>query len=367
MIDSFLSLAASSHVFTLCVVSMAVIINAITFVERPFLTVRPFEPSCHNWNCSSSPIHDPYFSPPSPISGSSASILIKFSANIKPKNNTLSQMASFISLLILSVTPYVSFLTSHILHGLSLVLIVALAIYFVCWVSFDILMAFADLMEIPDPMSDLYSMIAPLFMPAFHFDEEFIEDNYLTHSPAVSLWATSVLAFVLWALPDRIVAVDPERFLGQFDVIYFNDPYVLHPWTLSLFSFVTILFSPLPFFIFAPGPVDFSLTFRADDESNLLTLPDTTRALTTWTLLVYLSRCSGGETVFYPDSHSQKQSSSSSSRHHPPTSSDPIEVAPEPGMALLHKHGLRDCLLHEGRAVLGGEKWVLRSDLCVLR
>lgn len=276
-------------------------------------------------------------------------------------------MASFISLLILSLTPYVSFVTFYILQGLSLVLIIALALYFLCWVSFDILMAFTDLLEIPDPMSDLYSIIAPLFMPAFHFDEEFIEDNYLTHSPAVSLWATSVLTFVLWALPDWVVAVDPERFLGQFDVIYFNDPYVLHSWTLSLSPFVTILFPPLPFPIFPHSPTDFSLTCRADDESNLLTLPDTTRALTTWTLLVYLSSCSGGETVFYPDSPSQKQPSSSSSRLHPPTSSDPIVVAPEPGMALLHKHGLRDCLLHEGRAVLGGEKWVLRSDLCVLR
>lgn len=36
------------------------------------------------------------------------------------------------------------------------------------------------------------------------------------------------------------------------------------------------------------------------------------------------------------------------------------------GMALLHRHG-RDCLLHEGREVVEGEKWVVRSDLCVRR
>lgn len=35
-------------------------------------------------------------------------------------------------------------------------------------------------------------------------------------------------------------------------------------------------------------------------------------------------------------------------------------------MALLHKHG-QDCLLHEGREVREGEKWIIRSDLCVRR
>lgn len=32
------------------------------------------------------------------------------------------------------------------------------------------------------------------------------------------------------------------------------------------------------------------------------------------------------------------------------------------GLALLHRHG-DDCLLHEGRPVVKGIKWVLRSDL----
>lgn len=44
----------------------------------------------------------------------------------------------------------------------------------------------------------------------------------------------------------------------------------------------------------------------------------------------------------------------------------PIIVDPEIGMALLHKHG-HECLLHEGREVTKGEKWVLRSDLVVKR
>ena len=43
-----------------------------------------------------------------------------------------------------------------------------------------------------------------------------------------------------------------------------------------------------------------------------------------------------------------------------------IAVELEVGMALLHKHG-QDCLLHEGMKVTKGEKWVIRSDLCVRR
>ncbi|KAJ5732597.1 hypothetical protein N7493_004078 [Penicillium malachiteum] len=95
------------------------------------------------------------------------------------------------------------------------------------------------------------------------------------------------------------------------------------------------------------------------DESNSLTfLPQSmTKAFparTTWTLLIYLTTCSGGETVFYPE----------------PTRNDrnpePISVAPEVGMALLHRHG-DHCMLHEGKEVTSGEKWVLRSDLVVTR
>ena len=53
-----------------------------------------------------------------------------------------------------------------------------------------------------------------------------------------------------------------------------------------------------------------------------------------------------------------------------PTRADPspeaISVEPEVGMALLHRHG-DCCMLHEGREVTKGEKWVLRSDLVVAR
>ncbi|CEJ90609.1 Putative Prolyl 4-hydroxylase, alpha subunit [[Torrubiella] hemipterigena] len=79
-------------------------------------------------------------------------------------------------------------------------------------------------------------------------------------------------------------------------------------------------------------------------------------ARTTWTLLLYLTSsaegCIGGETVFYP--------------HDRQSAKEEIAVALETGTLLLHKHG-DDCLLHEGREVKQGEKWVLRTDLCIRR
>lgn len=63
------------------------------------------------------------------------------------------------------------------------------------------------------------------------------------------------------------------------------------------------------------------------------------------TQLIYLSACGGGETNFYVSRNRRIAS-----------------VAPQPGMALLHKHG--DCCLdHEGAAVTAGTKYVLRSDV----
>ena len=103
---------------------------------------------------------------------------------------------------------------------------------------------------------------------------------------------------------------------------------------------------------------------RADDESNNLmfpipSAPNAVPAKTTWTLLLYLSSpatgCKGGETVFYPDQPSKREA--------PPA---PIVAELEVGKAILHRHG-KYCLLHEGREVTEGEKWVIRSDLCVKR
>jgi hypothetical protein len=107
-----------------------------------------------------------------------------------------------------------------------------------------------------------------------------------------------------------------------------------------------------------------TLTISPDDDSNNISFPSASApngipAKTTWTLLLYLSSpatgCKGGETVFYPDAPSRREA--------PPP---PIVADLEVGMALLHRHG-RDCMLHEGREVTEGEKWIIRSDLCVKR
>ncbi|KAJ9486432.1 hypothetical protein VN97_g6898 [Penicillium thymicola] len=96
------------------------------------------------------------------------------------------------------------------------------------------------------------------------------------------------------------------------------------------------------------------------DDANNITFPalnsraKATPARTTWTLLVYLTSCTGGETIFYPEPTRANRSP------------EPIAVAPEAGMALLHRHG-DNCMIHEGAEVTGGEKWVLRSDLVVPR
>lgn len=95
-----------------------------------------------------------------------------------------------------------------------------------------------------------------------------------------------------------------------------------------------------------------------DDDSNAITFSSPGRppraARTTWTLLIYLTSCEGGETVFYPEATRFNRNP------------EPVSVAPVPGMALLHRHGDR-CILHEGKEVREGEKWVLRSDLVVAR
>ncbi|KAL9049626.1 MAG: hypothetical protein Q9162_007117 [Coniocarpon cinnabarinum] len=103
-----------------------------------------------------------------------------------------------------------------------------------------------------------------------------------------------------------------------------------------------------------------------DDSNNLIHPgPPPQAACTTWTLLLYLTSptdgCLGGETVFYPDPPAAGEKSKKGQ-----ASPDPIVVGIETGMALLHKHG-KECMLHEGREVLEGEKWVIRSDLCVRR
>lgn len=91
------------------------------------------------------------------------------------------------------------------------------------------------------------------------------------------------------------------------------------------------------------------------DESNKVKGPSGEDAMTTWTLLIYLTACVGGGTAFYPEAETKNDKQP-----------DPITVNPRPGSALLHRH-YPECLLHEGKEVLSGEKWVLRSDIVVAR
>ncbi|KAL0096854.1 hypothetical protein J3Q64DRAFT_1709801 [Phycomyces blakesleeanus] len=73
---------------------------------------------------------------------------------------------------------------------------------------------------------------------------------------------------------------------------------------------------------------------------------------TEWTLLIYLNEeMEGGETVFYKSVSKRRLG-------------DPIVVQPQQGMALLHAHD-KNCMLHEGKEVKKGVKWVLRSDVLV--
>ncbi|KAH8838280.1 hypothetical protein MCOR27_005778 [Pyricularia oryzae] len=96
-----------------------------------------------------------------------------------------------------------------------------------------------------------------------------------------------------------------------------------------------------------------------NSNSSTISKPPSVAVRTTWTLLLYLTgtaggddQCSGGETVFYPNDRVSRK--------------EEIAVAPQTGLLLLHKHG-NDCMLHEGREVTSGEKWVIRSDLCVTK
>jgi hypothetical protein len=67
---------------------------------------------------------------------------------------------------------------------------------------------------------------------------------------------------------------------------------------------------------------------------------------TLYTVLIYLSECGGGETVFYEE-HGGGETA---------------RVTPTVGMALLHRHGV-DCWQHEALAVTSGVKYILRTDV----
>jgi hypothetical protein len=89
------------------------------------------------------------------------------------------------------------------------------------------------------------------------------------------------------------------------------------------------------------------------DGSNLVESSVGPTGRTEWTVLIYLSECQGGATRFYSDS-----TSSSRKRKNQPS----VAFEPQIGAMLLHLHGDL-CLEHEADPVLGGTKFVLRTDL----
>uniref|UniRef100_A0A7S2Z9G1 Fe2OG dioxygenase domain-containing protein n=1 Tax=Rhodosorus marinus TaxID=101924 RepID=A0A7S2Z9G1_9RHOD len=72
-----------------------------------------------------------------------------------------------------------------------------------------------------------------------------------------------------------------------------------------------------------------------------------------FTLLIYLNHegLRGGETVFYKGNYGDKLA---------------LSYAPRAGSLLLHGHGSR-CMVHEGKAVIEGQKYVLRTDVMYRR
>jgi hypothetical protein len=84
--------------------------------------------------------------------------------------------------------------------------------------------------------------------------------------------------------------------------------------------------------------------------------------------LIYLSgseEVEGGDTAFYPCGVAPVENGKPRKAKLKVGEED-VVVPLKKGLALLHRHG-RECLLHEGRPVLKGTKWVLRSDVVVGR
>lgn len=154
-------------------------------------------------------------------------------------------------------------------------------------------------------------------------------------------------------------------------------------WAMPTWPAFTLHFLPLARTLVCAGQA----FGKHIDESNELGAG----LYTQYTLLVYLSRCSGGETIFYgervsvamianmcdvrclcrvpvtclafigPDQSPSPPRACAGNRNRRLAT-----VVPQPGLALLHRHG-DECLEHEGAAVTGGTKYVLRSDVVFQR
>ena len=84
--------------------------------------------------------------------------------------------------------------------------------------------------------------------------------------------------------------------------------------------------------------------------------------------MIYLSgsdEVTGGETAFYP-SGIAPMDNGKPRKSKVIAGDEDVVIELQRGLALLHRHG-RECMLHEGRPVLKGTKWVLRSDVVVGR
>ena len=169
-----------------------------------------------------------------------------------------------------------------------------------------------------------------------------VNDRFQIHSPAFanSLWSQTGLSQVveLGTIDDESISAEDRAQLFGGEILGLNPNIRIYRYTKGQFFGAHYD---------AYNLVDFS---GADGVS----IP----GRTTWTLLVYLSGpatgCTGGETVFYPDAPKKGPRP------------EPVVAALEVGLALLHRHGA-ECMLHEGREVTAGEKWVIRSDIVVRR
>jgi hypothetical protein len=90
---------------------------------------------------------------------------------------------------------------------------------------------------------------------------------------------------------------------------------------------------------------------RHVDESNFVS--GRRGGTTEMTMLIYLSTCQGGATRFHRSATGGRRSRQTSSS---------FGFEPQVGALLLHVHG-KHCLEHEADVVLGGKKYVLRTDL----
>ncbi|WRT69816.1 uncharacterized protein IL334_006807 [Kwoniella shivajii] len=109
--------------------------------------------------------------------------------------------------------------------------------------------------------------------------------------------------------------------------------------------------------------------FRCHYDSP--TLDPTSKRLSCWTILIYLSDCTGGGTTFHLSTHDTGSANKKKNKPNAITKKadnaegEKVTVEPKAGRLLLHWHGMSGggCLKHEGKEVEQGDKWVFRTDI----